>query len=128
MRFRRFNLADLPSTENRNSVTKIRTRARTFHFPDILESKEYPFVYADSLAINYDFSFFRTPGSTEGYIFVRIREIGQGAAKGICMNIGLGSLNILKMRLRIIISYIGITKVDTVETTFLEITFGIYRL
>lgn len=44
------------------------------------------------------------------------------------MNIGLGSLNILKMRLRIIISYIGITKVDTVEATFLEITFGIYRL
>lgn len=74
-----------------------------------------------------NFSFFRTP---YGRIYFRTdsREISQGAAKGICVNIGLGSLNILKMRLRIIISYIGITKVGIVETTFLEITFGIYRL
>lgn len=46
------------------------------------------------------------------------REISEGATKGISTNIGLGSLNILKMRLKIIISYIGITNVGIVEITF----------
>lgn len=106
---------------------KTSANERSF-FPNELRSKEFLFppplfVYANSFSrdeitiqrlrkrffLSYAGIYFRMDIS---------REISEGAAKGISTNIGLGSLNILKMRLKIIISYIGITNVGIVEITF----------